>query len=167
MSKAVEKLIQALQDDIKGHGEMGSILENKLDAMRHFDLSRLEALTGREHRLAEAMSGNAQRRNMAVRRASMEVFPRRRGRSATARELASQLQGSQRDRLLAVSGMLLELTEKVQRLNRINKNATHKVMGHFDYIFRIIAQSGRDIGLYEREGKKAMPEQNRLVDAIA
>jgi flagellar biosynthesis/type III secretory pathway chaperone len=87
--------------------------------------------------------------------------------AATAKELASAAPEPARSKLLALAAMLKETAQNVQRLNRINAIATHKVLGHFDQIFRIIAQSGRDIGLYGRAGKKSITEQNRLVDAIA
>ena len=44
MSEAVEKLIQILEDDLQWHQSLAVVLENKLDAMRHYDMSRLEAL---------------------------------------------------------------------------------------------------------------------------
>ncbi|MBN1763975.1 MAG: flagellar protein FlgN [Sedimentisphaerales bacterium] len=167
MLKSVDNLIQTLQDDLQWHSDLAVVLENKLDAMRHFDLSRLEALTGNEQRLAQAIALNEKKRRDAVRAATMAVWPQRRGQTATASELAQALAEPQRSRLMSLTSMLREVMERVGRLNRINAIATHKIMGHFDHIFQIIAQSGRDIGLYGKSGKKSYLEQNRLVDAMA
>ena len=104
----------------------------------------------------------------AVNRVAVELLPQqRRARFMTAKELAQAASEPQRSKLLALAAMLKEVAENIQRLNRINAVATKKVLGHFDHIFNIIAQSGRDIGLYGRAGKKSIMEQNRLVDAIA
>jgi len=181
MSDAVEKLLQTLQDDWQWHHDLAAVLENKLDAMRHFDITRLEALTQSEQRITQAISLNEKKRREVIRQASAELFPQQgdslarqeektEGRKLvpiTARELAGALKPPRRERLLALAGMLREITQKVQTLNRVNSLASHKIMGHFDHIFRIIAQSGRDIGLYGRGGKKSLLEQNRLVDALA
>ena len=186
MSEAVEKLIQILEDDLQWHQSLAVVLENKLDAMRHYDMSRLEALAVNERQLTEAICANEKKRRQVVRQATVEFFPRN-NKPATARELAKALQerqDSQRaaskrqlpktnsaakaaSRLLALIDMLHEVTEKVRRLNNVVSIASHKIMGHFDNVFRIIAQSGRDIGLYGRSGKKSLLEQNCLVDALA
>jgi len=186
MSEAVEKLIQILEDDLQWHQSLAVVLENKLDAMRHYDMSRLEALAANERQLTEAICANEKKRRQVVRQATVEFFPRN-NKPATARELAKALQerhGSQKatdkrqlpkensaetaaNRLLALSDMLNDVAEKVKRLNNVVSIASHKILGHFDNVFRIIAQSGRDIGLYGRSGKKSLLEQNCLVDALA
>ncbi len=189
MSEAVEKLIQILEDDLQWHQSLAVVLENKLDAMRHYDMSRLEALAANERQLTEAICANEKKRRQVVRQATVEFFPRN-NKPATARELAKALQERQSrhdseraankrrlpkensaetaaNRLLALSDMLNDVAEKVKRLNNVVSIASHKVLGHFDNVFRIIAQSGRDIGLYGRSGKKSLLEQNCLVDALA
>ncbi|MCK5272875.1 MAG: flagellar export chaperone FlgN [Sedimentisphaerales bacterium] len=183
MSEAVEKLIQILEDDLQWHQSLAVVLENKLDAMRHYDMSRLEALAANERQLTEAICANEKKRRQVVRQATVEFFPKN-NKPATARELAKALQESQMaankqqlpktnsaetdaNRLLALSDMLHDVTEKVKRLNNVVSIASHKILGHFDNVFRIIAQSGRDIGLYGRSGKKSLLEQNCLVDALA
>jgi len=156
-----------MQEDLQRHRELAQILDNKLDAMRHRDISRLEALAAVEHRLMGIISTHNKTRCDIVRQATEKYFPNYGKKSATARELANAAGGADRDKLLALSAMLIEVAGKVQSLNNINAAASQKIMGHVDHIFRIIAQSGRDIGLYGRAGKKAPLEQNRLVDAIA
>ena len=168
MANAVEQLIAALQDELQGHQKLSAILDGKLDAMRHFDVSRLESLRQKEQRLLDSVRMIGQRRLEAVNRATAELWPqRRRARFMTAKELAQAAPEPQRSKLLALAAMLKEVAENIQRLNRINAIATKKVLGHFDHIFNIIAQSGRDIGLYGRAGKKSIMELNRLVDARA
>ena len=73
----------------------------------------------------------------------------------------------QGERLTSLAALLAEAVEKVQRLQRINVMVSHKVLGHFDHIFRLVAQAGRDIGLYNSGGKKSPVGQNYLLDARA
>ena len=154
MADAVEQLIEAMLDELQSHKKLSAVLDGKLDAMRHFDVSRLESLRQNEQRLLNVVRMNGQRRAEAT-------------HQATARELAQAAPEPARSKIMALAAMLKEMAQNIQRLNRVNAVATRKVLGHFDQIFRIIAQSGRDIGLYGRAGKKSLTEQNRLVDAIA
>ena len=167
MSEAVEQLIEKMQEDLQSHQELASVLENKLDAMRHYDISRLEALTLSEQRLADVIGMSEGKRKEIIRRATAEVFPARGDGRATAKELAAEVDEGYKGKLLMLSSMLLEVVEKVRRLNQINKLASQKILGHFDQIFRIISQTGNELGLYGRGGKKSVMEQNRLVDAMA
>lgn len=172
MSGVINNLIDVLQTDWQVHKELAQVLENKLDAMRHYDLTRLESLGQNEQRLTQAIALNSSKRNQALIQATAMLMPGSGKRMARASELVESLQ--QRPEWADYAGQIMNLvnllrtvTEHVQRLNNINKMATRKILGHFDDIFRIIAQGDRDIGLYGRSGKKSMLEQNRLVDAMA
>jgi len=107
------------------------------------------------------------RRTDTVRWATRQFWPQRRQQPATCKELAQVSPEPEKSRLLTLAAMLADVAEKVQRLNRIGNIASRKILAHFDHIFQIIAQSGRDIGLYGRGGKRSLLEQNRLVDALA
>jgi flagellar biosynthesis/type III secretory pathway chaperone len=167
MANHVEQLIKTLQQELEYQRELAAVLDNKLDAMRHYDLSRLEALTQNEHRIVEEIRQNEYRRTDAVRRATRQYWPGRRQQPASCKELAQVSEEPERSKLITLAAMLAEIAETVQRLNRIGGIASRKILTHFDHIFQIIAQSGRDIGLYERGGKRSLLEQNRLVDALA
>jgi hypothetical protein len=167
MSKSVEIVLVAMQEELQWQQDLAAVLDNKLDAMKHYDITRLEALTLTEQRLLEGIRLNAVKRNTAVHQAMREWLPKKKSRLASARELAQALSEPLRSKLMALTGMLRDVVEKVQRLNRINAQVSRKMLGHLDHIFRVIAETGSDIGLYSRVGKKAMVEQKRLVDAIA
>ena len=167
MSEAMEKLVEALQDDLDSHRKLAEVLENKLNAMSCRDISRLEALGITEQQLVSSITVNERKRSAATHRATEAYYPQRRGRVASARELAQKTGEPLRGKVLALSALLSEVIEKVRRLNRINMSATQKILGHVDYVFQIIAQSGCDIGIYGRAGEKSFLEQNRLVDAMA
>jgi flagellar biosynthesis/type III secretory pathway chaperone len=167
MANHVQHLIETLQKELEYQRELAAVLDNKLDAMRHYDLSRLDALSQNEHRLVEVIRQNEFRRTDAARQATRQFWPERRQRPATCKELAQAAPEPQRSTLMTLAAMLAEVAETVQRLNRIGGIASRKILNHFDHIFQIFAQSGRDIGLYERGGKRSLLEQNRLVDALA
>jgi flagellar biosynthesis/type III secretory pathway chaperone len=167
MANHVQQLIETLQQELQYQQELAVVLDNKLDAMRHYDLSRLESLTQNEHRLVDEIRQSELRRTNTVRWATRQIWPQRRERPATCKELAQVSPEPEKSKLLTLAAMLSEVAEKVQRLNRIGNLASRKILAHFDHVFQIIAQSGRDIGLYGRCGKRSLLEQNRLVDALA
>jgi len=167
MAQALEKLIDAMEQELQWQRDLAAVLEHKLDAMRHHDISRLEALTQAEQRLLDGIYLNAGKRNAAALQATQQLFNPPRPKAASARELAAAVKEPTRGKLIILAAMLRDIAQKVQSLNRINALATQKMQGYFQQIFSIIALSGRDIGLYGRSGKRSLPQQNRLVDAIA
>ena len=130
-------------------------------------MTRLEALSQAERRLLQGLHSGQKIRHSVLLQATQKLYPQKRDGLASARELAKVSQEPARSKILALATMLRGVSEKVQTLNRINALASEKILSHFNQIFSIIAQSGRDIGLYSSGGKKSYLEQNRLVDAIA
>lgn len=167
MTDPVQQLVEVLQAEMGAQQELAAVLDGKLDAMRHYDLPRLEALSRSEQRLMEGLRLHEVRRTDAVRRAAWKVLGPGPTGPVTARQLAQASPEPARTKLLAVAAMLGEVVQMVQRLHRINTVAAQKVLMHFEHVFRIIAQSGWDIGLYGKGGKKAFLQQRRLVDATA
>lgn len=167
MADAVEQLIEAMNQELQCQRELAGLLENKLDAMRRYDVRRLDSIAANEHRLIDNLHANSQRRNTAVGCVAQQLFDRSTGSLPTARQIAEKTSAVNGDKILALTAMLKDVTKTVKRLSGINATASQKMLGHFDHIFRIIAQSGRDIGLYGRAGTKFHLEQNRLFDALA
>ena len=167
MNQTLENLIEVMNEELQSQRDLAQMLENKLDAMRHYDISRLEALSISEQRLLDLMGHIGRRRTDAVAAATDDLLPTQPVGRVSVAQLAERASIEQRNRLLALAALLKDVAQQVQRLNRVNALATNKILGHFDGIFRIIAQAGRDIGLYGSAGKKALLEQNRLFDAIA
>jgi len=167
MADAIHELLTYMGEELRKQRDLADVLENKLDAMRHYDMSRLEALSAKEQALVEMIQQANGKRDMILQKVSHEVFPQQSERRWSARELAEAVSEPMRGKLLAMADVLKSTVEKVQKLNRVNSLATEKVMNHFNHIFSLLAQSGRDIGLYSQAGKKSLLDQNRLVDAIA
>jgi flagellar biosynthesis/type III secretory pathway chaperone len=167
MAETLSELIEVLRQELQWQLDLATVLEQKLDAMRHYDTSRLDALTTREQQLAHLIQLHDKKRTQAVRQAAAGLFPQRKTPWAGARELAMAVADPARSEVLSLADLLKEAAQKVHRLNNINRLACEKILNHFNQIFQIIAQAGRDIGLYGRGGKKALLEQNRLLDAMA
>jgi len=167
MANVFGPLLEAMSAELQAQQQLTELLENKLDAMRRYDLPRLEALSAAESRVLSQVRSSAQKRTIAARAATTVLNPPRQKAIATAKELAALAEGSVRERLEALIASLSNAAEKTQRLNYIHAAATRRVVGHLNHIFRLVAQTGKDAGLYNRGGKAAMLEQNRLVDAKA
>lgn len=167
MRETVEQLVWAMQEELQGQRKLAAVLGDKLDAMRRYDTTKLTSLADGERQLMDGTRAKAVKRGYAVEALAAELFPQRSGGRVTARELASAVGEPAQSRISSLAGQLGEAAEATQRLNRINVAASRKVLDHMDHVFRVIAQSGRDIGLYGRMGKQTALEQNRLIDAIA
>ena len=167
MDDPTEQLISVMQQEVQSHEELAQLLENKLDAMKHYDLSRLEALSVGEQQLMTELGRTGRLRHAAVHKLAREYYPQSPVRKVTARQLAESSPEPLRSKLLVLAGILKEVAERVKRLNQVNVLTTGKVMVHFDAIFKLISQYGNDIGLYGRGGKQLAFEQRRIVDAIA
>ena len=167
MDDPTEQLISVMQQEVQSHEELAQLLENKLDAMKHYDLSRLEALSIGEQRVVSDLGRTGRLRQAAVIQLAREFYPQKPVKKVTAHQLAEAAQEPLRSKLLVLAGILKEVAEKVKRLNQVNVLATGKVMVHFDAIFKLIAQYGCDIGLYGRACKQMVFEQRRIIDAIA
>lgn len=163
----IEQLIEAMQEELQSQEQMTVALNSKLDAMRHYDMPRLEALTLVEQRLVNTLQVQGGKRAQLAQQATRALNPPRQKTVATVRELAAVTKESQRERLLGLAALLGDAAEKTQRLNRVVGMASYKLMGHVNHIFQLIAHAGQDVGLYGRAGKCKMVEQNYLVDARA
>lgn len=167
MADTLEQLIESMSQDLDRHRTLAQLLDNKLDAMRRHDISRLESLGVVEHRLLNEMRVGEKKRTQAARQATSQFCPRHHGPLATAREIALAATEPARTKILSLAALLREVAEKIQTVNRVIALAGEKIQQHFDHIFGIIARSGCDIGLYSQAGQKSLLEQNRLVDALA
>lgn len=164
MSDQSVQLVMALQSELQCQQQLASLLESKLDAMRRYDVRRLEGLAGSEKQLLEKMQLTAIKRRHAAETMTRKVLANL-GRPATAKELAAASDEPTRSQLYSLSALLAQECEKVQRLNRVNDIASRKMLGHVDQVFRAIAQTEHDAGLYGRGGRKPALEQNRIFDA--
>lgn len=167
MSKQLQELIEVLQAQLSLQTELVRVLDGKLDAMGRYDMRGLEALSQQEQSLVTSLRSQERRRRDAVRGASLELLQGQSRSGATAQQLAQAAPEPQRSLLVRLAARLREAAEQAGRLNRINDIATRKILGHFDEVFRIIARSGSDIGLYGQSGRRSSGSQNRLVDALA
>ena len=166
MSDQSALLVTALQNELQCQQQLALLLENKLEAMRRYDVHRLEGLADSEKQLLEKMQLAAVRRRHTAETLTRQVLAQL-GRPATAKELAAASDEPVRSQLYSLSALLAQECERVQRLNRINDIASRKMLGHVDQVFRVIAQAEHDVGLYSRGGRKPALEQNRIFDAIA
>lgn len=166
MSDDLEQLVTLMHEELHLHQNLADTLQSKLDAMRVHDTAGLEALALQEQSVLNAVQQVAARRNSLLRRITPLLSPQRPAAVVTAKDIAGQTKEPIRSKILALAAKLKEQTQHVQRLNHIVAVASRKMLQHFDAIFGVIAQSGRDIGLYSKAGRTTLLEQNRLVDAL-
>ena len=167
MADAVSQLIDVMQRELDGQQRLTVLLEGKIEAMRHYDLAQLDALNRSEQKLMENLRLHAMRRQEVVQLAAHRLLSGQSHTSVSARELAEAAGEPGRSRVMTLAGLLREVIGQVQRLHRIHAVASRKLMTHFEHVFQVIAQSGRDTSLYGRAGRRELVQHNRLVDATA
>ncbi|MBI9016610.1 MAG: flagellar export chaperone FlgN [Phycisphaerae bacterium] len=168
MADLIDNIIDTMRDDLRYQRDLEKILTDKLDAIRNNDIALMEIIAQTEYRTVQAINNNIERTNKVIRQATAFYFPIRAGQLASATELKQFASESQSQALDAIGTMLRGTIENVKRQNQIVSLVTQKLLGHVDQIFKVIAHTGRDIGLYGRRGdKKINIEQNRMLDAIA
>jgi len=167
MNEAVLGLVQSLKEELSYQQQMEALLNGKLEAMRRYDMARLEGLTVAEKRLVETERLRSAKRERWVLRLTRQFCPEIRGRLATAKEIAAKLPAPFGQEVMYLAVKLKETTERLVRLNQINASVTRKLLGHVDSIFKIVAQAGVEIGLYSRAGRQTELEHRRLIDALA
>ena len=155
-----------MKEELVVQQRLAATLQHKLESMRCYDVERLQTLTLSESEAVTAAQRAALRRRQAGRRLSESLFGKK-DEPVGASEMAAACEEPQRSGILTLAGQLRGAAETTQRLNRINRIATRKLLGHMEHVFRVIAQAGRDIGLYGRAGRKPLMQHNRLIDAIA
>lgn len=166
MADVVGQLVIIMHEELILHQNLANILQAKLQAMRLHDTAGLETIAVREQAVVNAVQQIAARRNSLLRRIATAASPRGAAVLPTARHIADQTAEPTRTKILALAAKLKEQTQNVQRLNHVIAIASRKILRHFDAIFGVIANSGRDIGLYSKAGRTTFMEQNRLVDAV-
>ncbi len=168
MADLIDNIIMIMREDLRYQRDLEKILEDKLQALRNNDAAMLDAIAQVEHRTVLALNNNVERTGKAIAAAAEVYFPQFKGKNISLSQLKTVASAGQCQSLDALGAMLRSTIENVRRQNQIVSLVTHKLLGHMDNIFKVIAHTGRDIGLYGRYGDRQMNiEQNRMLDAIA
>lgn len=163
MDKLVNELLQLLADLLAGQQRLLALALARRDAMRTFDIARLELLTEQQRREALALAPlDLRRRNLVY-----AFRPHLRGLEPTVTEIARRIAEPQKTRLLALAGQLKSTVEQLDRDNRINATVSDAVIKGLARVLKVVTGLAQHAGLYMRNGRKAALHGIHLLEITA
>src|SRR5436309_3292801 len=116
MDKLVAELLTLLRELLAGHERLLGLALARRDAMRSFDIGRLEVLSEQE-RVQMQLLAVLDRRRMAL---SPQFRPHIRNAEPAVTEISRRSAEPARSQLLTLAAKIKEVVEKVERNSRIN-----------------------------------------------
>ena len=164
MDKLVNELLSLLRDLLVGQQQLLQLGLSRRDAMRTFDVTRMEALVGQEKAALERLTSLDRRRQqlMAQIRATMP-----RNFEPTVSEIAKRSQEPQKSQLLTLAAQLKETVEQVERNTRINATISETVIKGLAKVLKVVTGLAQHAGLYMRNGRKAAMHGIHLLEVTA
>lgn len=163
MDKLVNELLKLLGELLAGQRRLLAVAEARRDAMRTFDVARLEALTEQQRAETGALAALDARRKGIV----AALRPHLRGAEPTVTEIAKRTAEPQRTQLLALAAEVKAAVEQLDRTNRINATVSDAVIKGLAKVLKVVTGLAQHAGLYMRNGRKAALHGIHLLEITA
>jgi hypothetical protein len=165
MAKLVQELLNLLREMLGCQERLLRIAMLRQDAMRAYDVERLNGLLEEER-------GETQRSEEFTRRrvALVNQFRVAMGKGTpepTVSEIAKRLDEPLKSQLLALAAHLRSITEKLERNTRINATVSEAVLKSISKVLKIVTGLAQHAGLYMRNGRKAAVRGIHLLEVTA
>jgi len=164
MDKLVAELLTLLNEMLVGQERLLKLALARREAMRTFDVSRLEMLAGQERAETLAMAVIDRRRQVLV-----AQFRNVMGRNVepTVSEVAKRVAEPVKSQLLGLAGQLKQTVEQVERNTRINATISDAVVKGLAKVLKVVTGLAQHAGLYMRNGRKAALHVIHLLEVTA
>jgi hypothetical protein len=164
MDKLVTELLSLLREMLAGQQRLLTLAVARRDAMRAFDVARLEALTEQERAELQAQAAVDARRKALVVQIKAAV-----GKNVdpTVSEIAKRVGEPQRSQLLALAAQIKAAVEQVERNTRINATVSDAVVKGLAKVLKVVTGMAQHAGLYMRNGRKAALHGIHLLEVTA
>jgi hypothetical protein len=164
MDKLITELLKLLRELLAAQQGLVTLALARRDAMRTFDVERLNMLSAREHAEMQALGQLESRRKALV--AQFRTFL---GRNVepTVSEIARRAQEPARSQLLAVAAQIKEAVEQLDRNTRINASVSEAVVKGLAKVLKVVTGLAQHAGLYMRNGRKAALHGIHLLEVTA
>jgi flagellar biosynthesis/type III secretory pathway chaperone len=163
MDKLINELLNLLSDLLAGQGRLLALATARRDAMKTFDIARLEALTEQQRVETQALAILDVRRKALV----AQFKPLLKGAEPTVSEIARRVGEPQKTQLLALAGQIKATVEQLDRANRINATVSEAVIKGLAKVLKIVTGLAQHAGLYMRNGRKAALHGIHLLEITA
>jgi flagellar biosynthesis/type III secretory pathway chaperone len=164
MDKLVNELLSLLRDLLAGQQQLLQLGLSRRDAMRTFDISRMEMLTSQEKATMDVLASLDRRRQQLTAQVR-SALPR--NVEPTISEIARRCQEPQKSQLLGLAAQLKETVEQVDRNTRINATISEAVIKGLAKVLKVVTGLAQHAGLYMRNGRKAAMHGIHLLEVTA
>jgi hypothetical protein len=163
VDKLVIELLNLLRELLAGQERLLKLALARREAMRTFDMGRLEMLTGQERaELVRAAELDKQRVALVGRFAAVM------GKGVpTVSEIAKRVNEPAKSQLLGLAGQIKEVVEQVDRNTRINAKVSDAVVKGLAKVLKVVTGLAQHAGLYMRNGRKAALHGIHLLEVTA
>ena len=164
MDKLVTELLTLLRELLAGQDRLLKLALARREAMRVFDIARLETLAAQERTEALRMAELDRKRQLLVGQFKAALG---KGVEPTVTEIARRVNEPVKSRLLGLAGQLKETVEQVERNTRINATISETVVKGLAKVLKVVTGLAQHAGLYMRNGRKAALHGIHLLEVTA
>ena len=152
MDKLIGEMLLLLRELLASNQRLLQIALLRQDAMRAFDVQKLNELLEREKLEAQRLETLEKLRRILVEQMKLQLG---RGVEPNISELAKRATEPNKSILLSVASQLRTVVEQLDRNSRINAKVSETVIRGLSHILKIVTGVAQHAGLYMRNGRKA------------
>ena len=164
MDKLVIELLGLLREMLAGQDRLLKLAVARREAMRAFDIGRLETLAEQE-RAEGARMAELDRRRQGLVGQFRAVLGK--GVEPTVTEIARRVNEPAKSQLLGLAARLKETVEQLERNTRINATVSETVVKGLAKVLKVVTGLAQHAGLYMRNGRKAALHGIHLLEVTA
>jgi len=163
MDNVVKELLNLLSDLLACQERLLAMALARREAMRAFEVDRLEMLTEQQRLETQNLTTLDLRRKAIV----SQFNPILRGVEPTVTEISKRIGEPQKTQLLALASKIKTTVEQVDRNNRINATISDTVVKGLAKVLKVVTGLAQHAGLYMRNGRKAALHGIHLLEITA
>jgi len=163
MDNVVKELLNLLSDLLACQERLLAMALARREAMRAFEVDRLEMLTEQQRLETQNLTTLDLRRKAIV----SQFKPILRGVEPTVTEISKRIGEPQKTQLLALASKIKTTVEQVDRNNRINATISDTVVKGLAKVLKVVTGLAQHAGLYMRNGRKAALHGIHLLEITA
>jgi hypothetical protein len=152
MDKLVADLVALLRDTLQSQQRLLQIAVLRQEAMKAFDIERLNALHEQERAETQNADSFETRRKTIIQQFRPLLGN---GIEPSVSEIARRCQEPTKTQLLALAGQLKSVVEQLARHTRINASVSESVVKGLAKVLKVMTGLAQHAGLYMRNGRKA------------
>ena len=164
MDKLAIELVNLLREMLLTQQRLLQIATARQEAMRVFDLERLQVLAEQERLEMKRAEGVEVRRAALIKGLRIVLG---KGVEPTVTEVSMRVGEPIKAQLLGLAGQLRAVVEQVDRASRVNAKVSETVVKGFAKVLKVVTGLAQHAGLYMRNGRKAVMKGIHLLEITA